>query len=126
MQLIIAPADTSGQYSWQIIYGEKNADNRPYLLKPVDTAKGHWVVDERNGILLDQYWMGNRFTNAFTVQNSTILDSYRIEGEEMIVEFYSISAKPVTTSGYGTEESPIVNSYATRSYQRAALRKKKN
>ena len=48
MQLIIQPSDTTGQFTWQLIYGENNKDNRPYLLKPVDTAKGHWIVDERN------------------------------------------------------------------------------
>ena len=51
MQLIIQPTDTANVYTWQIIYGDKNQDNRPYLLRPVDTAKGHWQVDERNGIL---------------------------------------------------------------------------
>jgi hypothetical protein len=60
MQLIIRPADTAGQYTWQLIYGERGEDNRPYLLKPVDSAKGHWVVDERNGILLDAYLVGNK------------------------------------------------------------------
>ena len=47
MQLIILPADSAGHFTWQIIYGENNADNRPYILKPVDTAKGHWMVDEK-------------------------------------------------------------------------------
>lgn len=126
MQLIIRSADTAGQYSWQLIYGDQNEDNRPYLLKPVDTSKGHWIIDERNGIVLDQYWVGNRFTSAFTVQNSTILDSYWIENGKLVAEFYSISAKPVRTSGSGTSESPNVDSYGTRSYQKAVLRKKKS
>lgn len=124
MQLIIQPADTAAQYTWQIIYGEKSDDNRPYLLKPVDTAKGHWVVDERNGIVLDQYWVGNRFTSAFTVQNSTIIDSYWIENDQLIAEFYSISAKPVNTTGGSSKDIPPVQSYATKSYQKAVLKKK--
>ncbi|MGZ5190586.1 MAG: hypothetical protein ACXWCZ_06165 [Flavisolibacter sp.] len=125
MQLIIQPADTIGHYTWQIIYGENNADNRPYILKPVDTAKGHWIVDERNGIILDQYWVGNRFTSAFTVQNSTIIDSYWIEGKKLIAEFYSISAKSISTTGKGNAEIPFVHSYATKSYQKAILKKVK-
>lgn len=125
MQLIIEPADTAGQYTWQIIYGDKNEDNRPYLLKPVDTAKGHWVIDERNGILIDQYWIRNRFSSMFTVQNSTILDSYWIENGKLIAEFYGMAAKPVTTSGAGTEDVPTVNSYAIRSYQKAILKRGK-
>lgn len=123
MQLRIQPADTAGQYTWQLIYGEGGTDNRPYLLKPVDTAKGHWVVDERNGIRLDQYWVGGRFTSAFTVQTTTILDSYWREGETLIVEFHSLCAKPVSTTGHGTDDSPTVSSYATKGYQRAVLRR---
>lgn len=124
MQIIIQPADTLGQYTWQIIYGNKGEDNRPYLLKPVDTTKGHWIIDERNGILIDQYWLGNRFSSMFTVQNSTIHDSYWIENGKLIAEFYGISASPVTTSGAGTEDVLIVNSCAIRTYQKAILKKK--
>lgn len=124
MQLIIKPADTTDVYTWQIVYGDKGEDNRPYLLKPVDTAKGHWQVDERNGIILDQYFVGNRFTSAFTVQSTTIVDSYWREGKTLVAEFYSLTAKPVAISGNGTEESPTVESYGTKGYQRAVLKRK--
>ncbi|HWI89685.1 MAG TPA: hypothetical protein VNT20_00365 [Flavisolibacter sp.] len=124
MQIIIQPDDTAGQYTWQIIYGDKGEDNRPYLLKPVDTAKGHWMIDERNGILIDQYWLGNRFSSLFSVQNSTIHDSYWIENNKLIAEFYGISTSPITTSGSGTEDVPMVKSYAIRTYQKAILKKK--
>jgi hypothetical protein len=69
--------------------------------------------------------VGNRFTSAFTVQNSTIIDSYWIEGKNLIAEFYSISAKSISTTGKGDTEIPLVHSYATKSYQRAVLRKVK-
>ena len=124
MQLIIKPADSTNTYTWQIIYGDRGEDNRPYILKPVDTAKGHWRVDERNGIILDQYFVGERFTSAFTVQNSTIIDSYWREGDDLVAEFYNITAKPVATTGKGTEDSPKVDSYGTRSYQRAVMKRK--
>jgi hypothetical protein len=124
MQLIIKPADSTNTYTWQIIYGDRGEDNRPYILKPVDTAKGHWRVDERNGIILDQYFVGERFTSAFTVQNSTIIDSYWREGDDLVAEFYNITAKPVATTGKGTEDSPKVDSYETRSYQRAVMKRK--
>ena len=42
MELYILPStDTAGQYTWHLIYGSVSADSRPYILKPVDTAKGH-------------------------------------------------------------------------------------
>ncbi len=122
MQLIVLPTDTADVYTWQIVYGDKGEDNRPYILKPVDTAKGHWQVDERNGIVLDQYFVGNRFTSAFTVQTSTIVDSYWREGKNLVVEFHSYTAKPVATTGNGTEDSPKVESYAVKGFQRAVLK----
>ena len=124
MQLIIRPADSTGQFTWQLIYGEGKEDVRPYLLKPKDTAKGHWVIDELNGIVLDQFYTGNRFTGAFSVQNATIVNSYWREGNDLVAEFYSFSSKPIVRSGSGTEESPYVDSYANRAYQRAVLQKK--
>lgn len=125
MQLIIQPTDTANQYTWQIIYGENNKDNRPYILKPVDTAKGHWQVDERNSIILDQYWMAGKFTSAFTVGNSTIIDSYWIEAGKMHVEFFTVSAKPVNRTGGTSADIPPVDSYAVKGYQKAVLKKRK-
>jgi hypothetical protein len=125
MQLIVQPTDTANQYTWQIIYGENNKDNRPYILKPVDTANGHWQVDERNGIILDQYWLANKFSSAFTVANSTIVDSYWIEGNRLHVEFFNVSAKAVNKTGGTSADIPPVDSYAVKSYQKAVLKKKK-
>ncbi len=123
VQLRIHPADSINTYTWQIIYGSAGEDNRPYLLKPVDPAKGHWVVDEKNGILLDQFLIGNRLCGAFTVQQSTIINQYWMEGDRLMIEFCSVGAKPIHSSGKGTEESPAVNSYKVTSYQKAELRR---
>ncbi len=121
MELHIRPTDSTHRYSWQIMYGSAAEDNRPYLLIAKDAAKGHWVIDENNGIVLDQYWVANKFSGAFTVQNSTIVNSYWLEGDELHVEFYSISAKPVAVTGKGTEDSPSVSSFQVKSYQKAVL-----
>ena len=126
MQLVIRPSDTTGQYTWQIIYGNKNEDSRPYILKPIDTAKGHWVIDERDGIVLDQYWMGNQLNGAFTVQNTTVINSYRIECDRLMVEFLSISARPVHKTGGTGDEVPPVASYSVKSFKKEVLRKVDN
>ena len=122
MRLNVQPAD-SGRFTWQLIYGDDQADNRPYLLFPVDTAKGHWAVDERNGIILDSWWIGDTFTGVFSVQGTTILDQYRVLPEGLYVEFVSYTTKPVRTSGAGTADSPPVESYTVRSIQRGVLKR---
>lgn len=121
MELRIKPLDSAGVYTWQIIYGAEATDNRPYLLVAKDTAKGLWSIDERNGIVLEQAWIANRFCGTFTVGGSTIVNSYWVEDGKLHCEFYSMGAKPVNTSGKGTEESPSVDSYRMNSYQRAVL-----
>jgi hypothetical protein len=128
MQLRIQPADTAGQYTWQIIYGDDNKDNRPYILKPVDTAKGHWVVDERDGIILDSYLHGNCMHGAFSVMGNTIVDNYCVETDtaghyRMKVEFFSIKLDDKKQSGKGTEDVPTVLSYRVASYQTGILTK---
>jgi len=121
MELRIQPTDSSHKFSWQIIYGSATEDNRPYTLVAVDTAKGHWVIDENNGIVLDQYMIAGKFCGAFTVQNSTIVNNYWLEEGKLHIEFYNISTKPVAVTGKGTEESPSVNSYQVKTYQKAIL-----
>jgi hypothetical protein len=121
MQLKIQPTDSVNQYTWQIIYGDDNKDNRPYILKPIDTSKGHWVVDERDGIVLDSYVHGDSIHGAFTVQGNTVVDNYRIENDSMFVEFFSFKLNDKKTTGKGTEETPFVDSYGMGSYQIGTL-----
>jgi hypothetical protein len=125
MQLRIQPTDTANQYTWQIIYGDNNTDNRPYILKPIDTAKGHWAVDENNGIILDSYVHGNCIHGAFTVQDNTIVDNYCLENGKLRVEFLSIKLSDKKQSGKGTDDSPVVDSYRVSSYQIGVLRRVK-
>lgn len=123
MELRIQSTDSGNNYTWQIIYGSATEDSRPYILIPKNTANGHWVIDENNGIVLDQYWVGNRFCGAFTVMGNTIVNNYWLENDRLMVEFFSFAAKAVVTTGKGTEESPSVDSFQIRSYQKAILKR---
>ena len=126
MQLQINKADSANHYHWKIISGDQQNDVRPYTLKPVDTAKGHWMIDEHNGILLDGYIHGNSFHGAFTVQGSTIVDNYTLENGRLKVEFYNIKLADKNQSGAGTEDSPFVDSYRIGSYQVGFLERVKD
>ena len=123
MQLKIQPADTAGQYTWQIKYGDDGTDDRPYLLKPVDTTKGHWIIDERDGIILDSYVHGNSIHGAFTVQGNTIVDNYTIENGKLLVEFFTVKLSEKNISGKGTTDIPFVESYKIAGYQAGTLTK---
>lgn len=123
MELRIHATDKTNSWSWQIIYGDETKDNRPYLLTSNDSIGVHWLINENNGIVLDQFWVANKLCGAFTVQNSTIVNNYWMEDDKLIVEFYNVSAKPIATTGNGTNDSPKVDSYKIGSYQKAVLKR---
>lgn len=125
MQLIIQPIDTPGRYSWRMVYGKAGQDERPYSLLPVDSAKGHWVVDEHNGILLDGYWRGNRFASVFSVQGSVITEVMWLENDALQVEFITHGEAPVRESGGNAADTPKARSFPLRGYQRATLHRVK-
>lgn len=115
MSLAVFP-DTVG-WSWKITYGQKTDDVRPYILLPKDTAKGHWVIDEKNGIVIDQFFVGGRLTGVFTVQQSTLLSTSWRNGETLIMEFYFNGKDPIEKTGNN------ILVYKVGSYQRAVLKK---
>lgn len=123
MELHILPTDSVNQYSWRIIYGDQQKDNRPYLLKPFDASRGHWLIDERNSIVLDQFLLGDRFSGSFTVEGNTILNNYWLSGDSLVVEFFNSQENPIAITGGGDSTIPKIKSYGMRSYQRAVLKR---
>jgi len=108
-------------YDWQLIYGDKGQDQRPYVLKAVDTSEGRWVVDENNGILLDGYWIGDRFICTFSVQGSVITSVYWLEHNALQVEMITHRAEAVRESGGADQRTPSVKAFPLLGYQRATL-----
>ncbi len=123
MQLKVLPMDSLGFFTWQIIYGEQGKDNRPYLLKPVDSAKGHWQIDENNGIVLDNYVFDNCLKGVFSVSGNTISNSYCLQNGLLKVEFTSVKLANKKVSGKGTGDVPLVESYPLSSYQVGVLQR---
>lgn len=123
MELHILPTDSTDQYTWRIIYGTAQKDNRPYILKPFNKERGHWLIDELNSIVLDQFLIGDRFCGTFTVEGNTILNSYQLLGDSLLVEFYNYQEKPIVITGGGDTTIPKIKTYGMRSHQRAVLRR---
>jgi hypothetical protein len=123
MQLHVSVTDSTDQYTWRLIYGENEKDNRPYTIKPFDKTKGHWLVDEHNSIVLDLFQIGDRLCGSFTVEGNTIVNNYWLTGDSLQVEFYNIQEKPIAITGGGDSTIPKIKSYGIRSYQRAILRR---
>ena len=66
MALESSITDVSGQYTWAIIYGADSiAVRRVYMLNEVDKSKGHYIIDEKNGKLLDTFLIDNELISVF-------------------------------------------------------------
>ena len=126
MQLNIQPLkDSAGtQYSWEIIYGEKAKDHRPYRLVPVDAAKGHWLVDENDGIQLDCFYLGGTLFSTFAVEGNLLTSMDRLENGKLYYEITSTKTKPFKTTGGLSKDSPPVDSYNIPTTQKAVLTRK--
>jgi hypothetical protein len=122
MQLRVHPTGSAGRYTWQIVYGEEGKDVRSYELVAVDSAKGKWNIDEKNGIVLENYVHGNEIHGIFTVGGSTILNNYWVDQQGLLnVEFFTMKISEKSTTGKGTEESPTVDNYRIAGYQKGLL-----
>lgn len=123
MELHILPGDSTHTWQWKIIYQTAQPDQRPYTLKLKDAAKKHWIIDEHNGIILDQFLVGNKLCGSFSVGNAIINNCYQLQNNTLVVEFYTMGLKALNTTGLGTDASPSVNNYAVYGYQHAVLRR---
>jgi len=119
--------ETEGVYTWAIIYGQDTVKGRrDYVLKEYDKDKGHYIVDEQNGILLDAYLIDNELVSIFDVMDNTLISTYKIEGDKMIFEIMMNKSAATNTTGdtiIGTDTIPPVNSYRPTVRQKARLSK---
>ena len=128
MGLEIEKTDTVDVYDWTIIYGsDSTAQRREYQLIAIDTSKGHYMVDEKNGIFLDGYHMHDAFVSVFEVMDNTLVIAYErnMEGMNFTVDVFP--SKEIGISGdtlINGQEIPEVKSFQYTGRQRAVLNKK--
>ena len=128
MELHILPlSDTS--WTWTIIYGEdKEAGRRSYELIAIDTSKGQYLIDEKNTIAIQGYYLGGSFFQWFEVQSSRLLATTKRVADTLYWEIVVGGTKPVSTTGgqvFENEEIPPVHTFNITNFQRAVLKKKK-
>lgn len=124
MELIIKEL-TDTTYSFTIIYtGEGVKQERAYQL--ISKGKGHFLMDENNGIILDMSYGKDRLVSFFEVKGSFLHVSYILEKKGIRFELTSSRASQKTggTTNEG-EEIPEVQSYMTISFQYAWLKRQK-
>ena len=120
MELHISETDSANVCNWRIIYKDSASDDRKYLLRTIDQAKGRYVIDEKDGILLEANLLGNALISRFDIGGSLLEAQYTLLEDRIVFEVTVSSVNPVSTS-----ESQLVQgevrSYTVTNYQRANL-----
>jgi hypothetical protein len=128
MEIHIEPTDSVNRYKMALIYGEAEKKSiRPYELVAIDAKKGHYQTDEKNTILLDDYYFSGVLYSRFEVMGNLLLTRIEKRNDKLYFEVISGEAKPInTTGGDEANKIPDVNSYNIFVSQRAELVKYEN
>jgi hypothetical protein len=123
-ELRIQKTSDPSRWKWMIVYEEGTArQERPYELIAQNTAKGKYVVDEKNDILLDAYFADNTLMSQFEVQGNLLMTIERLEGDTLYFENIMAKTGKPNKSGGSSVDIPEVKSYPVVVMQRAALKK---
>jgi hypothetical protein len=126
MELKVLPVPNSSAKTWKILYG-KNAGQttRPYEIMPVSNEPNRFVVDEKNGLFIDNQLVGNVLYSQFTVTTNLVTTRFELKGDEIRVEMMMFdlrSPRQSKLSGGNIE----VSSYRFRLTQFGILRREIN
>jgi hypothetical protein len=112
------PADVT----WTLTYVAEQRQERPYELKAVPGFPGRFLMDEKNGILIDHVLYADTLACQFTVANSLLTATYELREDGVFFEVVtSALARPRRS---GVENTDIkVDSFPLRSVQRGLLKR---
>jgi hypothetical protein len=127
--LLLISAFDDGSYEWRTVYGDDLENGlRDYRLVPAPASSStDFLIDERNGILLQARLLGSSLVTPFRVGNRTFLSRYTLEAEDRLIHeiiFWS-DDDPLETMGTGStgEDGQPVSSMFPGGIQRSVLRR---
>lgn len=111
-------SDKNGAWIWKTEYiSEKMPMTKNYLLIEKDVAKGIYILDEGDGVILQNYVYGNKLYCLFQVDKIWLTSSYELVGDNLVFE---------VTSGHKLKNtSKGVKNYSFEILQRVVLTKLK-
>lgn len=127
MQLLISSTDSAHRAKWTILYlpddssGMKPNDRREYEIIGLSDQPGHFVIDEKNSILLDAYLLDQSLVSRFRVDNALLTVVYTLQGDSMRFEIFSGAYEALRDTGEEVKTVDAVQAFAISNYQRAQL-----
>lgn len=121
MKLIVQQKNDS-IWSWEIHYLTEKPDVRKYEL--VKNMKSNsWKIDEKNGIILPQTFMGNKMSSSFSFDKTLLIASYELENDQLHFEITVTQTSSESITGLGNDDSPTIGIHKMSNYHYAILSK---
>ena len=117
VSLAIQPLD-SVRWTWTLHYEAPGQEPRRYEL--VKSTAG-WNIDEQNGVLLPQQFIGRRMACSFSVEDTWLLCYYWLEKEALHMEIHAVAQQDDTGK---KNKTPGVRTHFVSSLQQATLYRK--
>ncbi len=127
MTLEITKTTDSTRYTFAMTYGKDSVKGRrAYEVVTVNPRQGLYVIDEKNSIKLDAYFLVNRLISQYTVQGVRIISTYEYTGRNLIFEVITGRDGYVNTTGGGKDpatnrDMSLVQTFPLGGWQRAIL-----
>lgn len=117
VSLAIHPVD-SARWSWILHYEAPHQSPRKYeLVKEKET----WKIDEKNGIVLPQQFIGGRMVSSFSVGGNLLICYYWLEKNALHMEIHAVAQNASGKSISNTEQVFEVSNHFVGSFQKAIL-----
>jgi len=124
MEFHLQPTDSVGKYEYKLVYIVDNQrQERPYYLIESNKEAGEYIVDEDNGIILDDKVIDNRMDALFEVGDNLLTTFITFEKNAMIFEIVVTNKTEKRITYTDDEDKTQVISYPITTIQRAVLQK---
>lgn len=124
MELHIHPTESPFRYTWNIVY---DTSARNYELVIRDPLKKIFSIDEKNGIDIMSYQLGNHFISRFEVDGTLLECEYTLKDiDEMTFSIHAGDDDHHYTSGNIQSQNdsvPLVHIYSINALQYATLKR---
>lgn len=116
VEMHINPLEEPNTWQWKTTYlSPQNTVIKDYVLKSVEATKGHFRVDEGDGIILDAFFLGGKLFHLFDVKGLYLTATYEMREDKLLFEV--TSGKRLNTTG-----SDVTN-YSVENLQRSLLQR---
>ncbi len=121
MTLRIKPlSQNPRRYTWQVTYGAGvNKIVRYYELVAKNPDAGNFVIDEKDGTLIDVWWFGNKLYSQFRVANQLISTQCQLQNNRLHYEL--VVYQSLTPQTQLSWQKTSFDSYQLQSVQSAEL-----